>query len=107
MRNVLQGRIEQIRGRKQCLQYPPNPAGLFNLRGSDIPYNPVFFSISLITPDSVTLYIDEQKLNDDVRIQMAHNRCPHTILAPNTVRYNSHVRSGPTSPTSQSALTTP
>lgn len=38
-------------------------AWLFNLRGSDIPYNPVFFSYATITSDAATLYIDETKLN--------------------------------------------
>ncbi|KAL8836861.1 MAG: hypothetical protein Q9170_002752 [Blastenia crenularia] len=41
-------------------------AWLFNLRGKDIPYNPVFFSYAAITPTSATLYIDESKLNADV-----------------------------------------
>ncbi|RKF72660.1 putative Xaa-Pro aminopeptidase P [Golovinomyces cichoracearum] len=40
-------------------------AWLFNLRGSDIPYNPVFFSYASITPTSATLYVDPSKLNDD------------------------------------------
>ncbi|GKT88022.1 exocyst complex component Sec8 [Colletotrichum tofieldiae] len=31
-------------------------AWLFNLRGDDIPYNPVFFSYAIITSDSATLY---------------------------------------------------
>ena len=34
-------------------------AWLFNLRGSDIAYNPVFFSYALVTADSAILYIDE------------------------------------------------
>ncbi|KAK3368199.1 peptidase M24, structural domain-containing protein [Podospora didyma] len=37
-------------------------AWLFNLRGSDIPYNPVFFSYAIVTKDSATLYIDSTKL---------------------------------------------
>lgn len=42
-------------------------AWLFNLRGSDIPYNPVFFSYAVVTPDDVTLYVDDSKLGQDVR----------------------------------------
>lgn len=42
-------------------------AWLFNLRGSDIDYNPVFFAYALITHDEATLYIDEKKLPDDVK----------------------------------------
>lgn len=42
-------------------------AWLFNLRGSDIDYNPVFFAYALITQDSATLYIDEKKLPQEVK----------------------------------------
>ena len=42
-------------------------AWLFNLRGSDIDYNPVFFAYALVTPDSATLYIDEKKLPKEVK----------------------------------------
>ncbi|KAH8733136.1 putative Xaa-Pro aminopeptidase P [Phaeosphaeriaceae sp. PMI808] len=42
-------------------------AWLFNLRGSDIPYNPVFFSYAVITPTAATLYVDASKLPEDVK----------------------------------------
>lgn len=42
-------------------------AWLFNLRGSDIPYNPVFFSYAFITLDEATLYISENHLTSDVK----------------------------------------
>ena len=42
-------------------------AWLFNLRGNDIPYNPVFFSYAAITPTTATLYVDEHKLTSDVK----------------------------------------
>ncbi|KAK5051884.1 hypothetical protein LTR84_002687 [Exophiala bonariae] len=42
-------------------------AWLFNLRGSDIPYNPVFFSYAAVTPRSATLYIDATKVGQDVK----------------------------------------
>src|SRR5271163_2675150 len=42
-------------------------AWLFNLRGSDIDYNPVFFAYALVTHDSATLYIDEKKLTKQVK----------------------------------------
>ncbi|KAK5091789.1 hypothetical protein LTR70_006319 [Exophiala xenobiotica] len=41
-------------------------AWLFNLRGSDIPYNPVFFSYAAVTHDSAFLYVDSSQLNDKV-----------------------------------------
>lgn len=39
-------------------------AWLFNLRGSDINYNPVFFSYAVVTKTEVFLYIDERKLEE-------------------------------------------
>ncbi|KAL6242670.1 hypothetical protein RBB50_010316 [Rhinocladiella similis] len=42
-------------------------AWLFNLRGSDIPYNPVFFSYAAVTHDSATLYVDSSKLGPEVK----------------------------------------
>lgn len=41
-------------------------AWLFNLRGSDIPYNPVFFAYALVTQESAKLYINSTKLTDKV-----------------------------------------
>jgi len=42
-------------------------AWLFNLRGSDIEYNPVFFAYAVVTHDSATLYINEKKLTKEVK----------------------------------------
>jgi Xaa-Pro aminopeptidase len=42
-------------------------AWLFNLRGNDIPYNPVFFSYAVITATTATLYVDESKLDSKAR----------------------------------------
>ncbi|KXT09715.1 hypothetical protein AC579_1684 [Pseudocercospora musae] len=42
-------------------------AWLFNLRGNDIPYNPVFFSYAIITPTTASLYVDETKMSDDLK----------------------------------------
>ncbi|KAI0542396.1 peptidase M24, structural domain-containing protein [Xylaria digitata] len=49
-------------------------AWLFNLRGSDIPYNPVFFSYAVVTPDDATLYIDSSKLKPVVRDFLEQNQ---------------------------------
>ncbi|XP_054167051.1 xaa-Pro aminopeptidase 1-like [Oppia nitens] len=40
-------------------------AWLFNLRGSDIDFNPVFFAYSVITIDNIYLFIDENKLSPE------------------------------------------
>jgi Xaa-Pro aminopeptidase len=42
-------------------------AWLFNLRGADVPLNPVFFAYAVIEKESVTLYIDQGKITDAVR----------------------------------------
>lgn len=39
-------------------------AWLFNLRGSDIEYNPVFFSYAIVTVNRAFLFIDETKLTN-------------------------------------------
>lgn len=49
-------------------------AWLFNLRGSDIPYNPVFFSYAVVTADSATLYIDASVLSDQCHSYLVENK---------------------------------
>lgn len=41
-------------------------AWVFNLRGEDISYNPVFFSYALVTPDEAILYVDKEKFASGV-----------------------------------------
>lgn len=48
-------------------------AWMFNLRGNDIPYNPVFFSYATVTPTTATLYIDDSKLSEEVKSHLADN----------------------------------
>ncbi|KAJ5043170.1 uncharacterized protein L3040_004551 [Drepanopeziza brunnea f. sp. 'multigermtubi'] len=48
-------------------------AWLFNLRGNDIPYNPVFFSYASITPTSATLFVNESKLSKECKTYLADN----------------------------------
>ncbi|KAF2231895.1 putative Xaa-pro aminopeptidase P [Viridothelium virens] len=45
-------------------------AWLFNLRGSDIPFNPVFFSYAVVTPNDATIYIDKAKLTKDANAHL-------------------------------------
>ncbi|KAI9882711.1 MAG: TATA-box-binding protein [Watsoniomyces obsoletus] len=46
-------------------------AWLFNLRGSDIPYNPVFYSYAIITASTADLFVDSKKISDAVRDHLA------------------------------------
>jgi Xaa-Pro aminopeptidase len=48
-------------------------AWLFNLRGNDIPYNPVFFSYATITPSTATLYVNASKLSESAKKYIAEN----------------------------------
>lgn len=48
-------------------------AWLFNLRGTDIPYNPVFFAYAIVTMDQVFLYVDAAKLSDEVYRSLGKN----------------------------------
>ncbi len=43
-------------------------AWLFNLRGSDVSYNPVFLSYAIVSKEGATLYVDSEK----VRIEAMH-----------------------------------
>ncbi|KAI7852083.1 peptidase M24, structural domain-containing protein [Circinella umbellata] len=42
-------------------------AWLFNLRGSDVECNPVFYSYAIITESEAILYVEAAKITDDVR----------------------------------------
>ncbi|EPS34624.1 hypothetical protein PDE_09588 [Penicillium oxalicum 114-2] len=48
-------------------------AWLFNLRGSDIPYNPVFFSYAIITPTTAELYVEADKLTPEVTAHLGQD----------------------------------
>lgn len=47
-------------------------AWLFNIRGKDVPYNPVVIAFALITNNQVSLYMDPAKLTTET-IQYLHN----------------------------------
>ncbi|AVR94684.1 aminopeptidase P family protein [Pseudoduganella armeniaca] len=46
-------------------------AYLFNLRGADVSYNPIFVSHALVTPERATLFVADDKVPDDVRAALA------------------------------------
>lgn len=48
-------------------------AWLYNLRGDDIPYNPVNYAYSLLTQDRAILYMDAAKTDAKVRKYLASN----------------------------------
>lgn len=48
-------------------------SGFLNVRGSDIPYNPVFYSYLIITHDQITLFINSARLPTDWNDHLRHN----------------------------------
>ena len=42
-------------------------AWLFNLRGSDIDFNPVFFAYAVVTQDKAILFVNPEQVDDGVR----------------------------------------
>ncbi|KAF9928015.1 hypothetical protein FBU30_002708 [Linnemannia zychae] len=42
-------------------------AWLFNLRGSDVHCNPVFFAYAIVTEDKVSLYLQNESVSDEVK----------------------------------------
>lgn len=48
-------------------------AWLFNLRGNDIPFNPVFFSYATVTPNMATLYTNESRITEACKLHLANN----------------------------------
>lgn len=42
-------------------------AWLFNIRGGDVAYNPVVLSYAVVTLDKAILFVDENKLNDEIK----------------------------------------
>ena len=48
-------------------------AWLFNMRGSDIMYNPVNYAYAIVSKDGATLFIDERKLDEKCKKILAEN----------------------------------
>lgn len=45
-------------------------AWLFNLRGRDIPFNPVFIAYALITREKAVIFVDKKKITKEVRTSL-------------------------------------
>lgn len=50
-----------------------NIAWLTNLRGNDVMCNPIFLSYIMVNNGKLTLYIDDLKINDEVRTYLTNN----------------------------------
>lgn len=63
----LRQEMDQKKARALVLTALDDIAYLYNLRGSDIAFNPVFFAYTVITNDSIYLFVDETKLTPVTR----------------------------------------
>lgn len=45
-------------------------AYLLNLRGSDIPFNPVFFSYVILLPDKIHFFVDKSRITPEAEMQL-------------------------------------
>ncbi|KAI0258993.1 Creatinase/aminopeptidase [Gloeopeniophorella convolvens] len=62
--------LEKQKARALTVTMLDEIAWLFNLRGSDIDFNPVFFAYAVVTPDHALLFVDPAQVGDDVRTHL-------------------------------------
>lgn len=67
----LRRRLAQRQARVHLLSSLDDIAWLFNLRGADVAYNPVFLAYALITPEQAILFLDRDKLSPDLQAELA------------------------------------
>jgi Xaa-Pro aminopeptidase len=58
-------------------------AWLFNLRGSDVDFNPVFYAFALIQQNTASLFIDKAKVSEALRIRLKADRIE--VLSPGSL----------------------
>ncbi len=66
LENVRQ-ELEKQKARALVVTMLDEVAWLFNLRGSDIDFNPVFFAYAVVSADHAQLFVDLAQLSQDVR----------------------------------------
>ncbi|XP_062416548.1 xaa-Pro aminopeptidase 2 [Pungitius pungitius] len=74
-----QMKVEHIRNQMRDNPYGPTAlllsaldetAWLFNLRGNDIPYNPFFYSYTLLTKDEIWLFLHTDRVTEELRVYL-------------------------------------
>lgn len=58
--------LEKQKGRALVVTMLDEVAWLFNLRGTDIEFNPVFFGYGVVAADSATLFLDPTQVSQEV-----------------------------------------
>ncbi|XP_008418872.1 xaa-Pro aminopeptidase 2 isoform X2 [Poecilia reticulata] len=75
-----QDKVEQIRSLMGTNPYQPTAlllsaldetAWLFNLRGTDIPYNPFFYSYTLLTLDEIWLFVHTNRVTEELKAYLS------------------------------------
>jgi Xaa-Pro aminopeptidase len=59
--------LEKQKARALVVTMLDEVAWLFNLRGADIEFNPVFFGYAVVTVHGAALFLDPSQVNQDVR----------------------------------------
>ena len=65
--------LEKQKARALVVTMLDEVAWLFNLRGSDIDFNPVFFGYAVVSADSAILFVDPAQISQDVRSQLGQD----------------------------------
>ncbi|XP_037531655.1 xaa-Pro aminopeptidase 2 [Nematolebias whitei] len=72
-------KVEEIRVMMRDNPYKPTAlllsaldetAWLFNLRGNDIPYNPFFYSYTLLTMNEIWLFVHTHRVSEDLKVYL-------------------------------------
>ena len=68
--SILRERMEELGADYHLISTLDDIAWLLNIRGSDVPYNPVTVSHMLVGRSRATLYVNEAQLGSDVRTEL-------------------------------------
>uniref|UniRef100_A0A8C2GGN1 X-prolyl aminopeptidase (aminopeptidase P) 2, membrane-bound n=1 Tax=Cyprinus carpio TaxID=7962 RepID=A0A8C2GGN1_CYPCA len=52
-------------------------SGLFNLRGNDIPFNPFFYSYTLLSMDEIWLFVHIERITEELKVYL-NSSCYHS-----------------------------
>jgi len=67
----LRGAMQQLGANRHLISTLDDIAYLFNLRGADVPFNPIFLAHALVTPTRATLFVADGKISPELREQLA------------------------------------
>ncbi|XP_077464723.1 xaa-Pro aminopeptidase 2 isoform X1 [Stigmatopora argus] len=74
-----QAKVKEIRNQMKDNPYKPTAlllsaldetAWLFNMRGNDIPYNPFFYSYTLLTMDEIWLFLHKERVTEELEVYL-------------------------------------